>query len=161
MRRNTTESLRVKLNERRIYSSHTGCWLWPGKKIGGGYGAIRVHGRYESVHRVAMFLWCGFDLKSSSWVLHKCDTPACYNPLHLYVGTPEDNVADMYDRDRQRGPVDRGSQHFKAKLDEDAVREIRRLAHLKVPTSEIARQFNVSRYTIWEVVSIRTWKSVE
>lgn len=42
------------------------------------------------------------------FVCHKCDTPACVNPDHLFVGTNADNVAD---RDK-KGRVAKGPAHY-------------------------------------------------
>lgn len=37
-------------------------------------------------------------------VLHKCDNTACCNPDHLYEGTHQDNMRDVRERGKGRGP---------------------------------------------------------
>lgn len=54
-------------------------------------------------------------------VLHKCDTPSCVNPDHLFLGTNDDNVADRVAKGRSA----KGEQHGKAKLTDRQILEIR------------------------------------
>jgi hypothetical protein len=37
-------------------------------------------------------------------VLHKCDTPACVNPVHLFAGTAAENTQDMVRKGRAKFP---------------------------------------------------------
>lgn len=73
------------------------CWLWRGCELD---EYARWHG--ELAHRVAYELEYQEPLPPHVFVLHRCDTPPCINPLHLFVGTALDNVRDMYRKDRGR-----------------------------------------------------------
>ena len=62
-----------------------GCWIWVGARTAHGHGAIRVSGKTTYVHRLAYELWLG-PIPQGLWVLHRCNTPTCCNPKHLYAG---------------------------------------------------------------------------
>lgn len=69
-----------------------GCWLWQGAKTHSGYGVFQFRGKQEGAHRVSWMIYRG-PLRGK-WVLHKCDTPECVRPAHLFLGTQFDNGRD-------------------------------------------------------------------
>lgn len=84
------------------------CWLWtrigPHKKYPAGqtvesYGQYWVDGRTYFAHRLAYELTYGAIPQGLS-VLHRCDTPACFNPAHLFLGTHADNMRDKAQKGR-------------------------------------------------------------
>lgn len=78
--------------------SPSGCWLWIGRKNPHGYGHFRRNNKCILVHR---FVYA--EVKGDPeglFVCHKCDTPACINPDHLFLGTPKDNTRDMVRKGR-------------------------------------------------------------
>jgi len=77
-----------------------GCWLWTGPGAGISYGGTSFEG-IRGAHRIAFTAFKG-SIPPGKYVLHTCDTPACVNPDHLYVGSRADNVHDMVDRQRTR-----------------------------------------------------------
>ena len=89
-------------------------------------------------------------------VLHKCDTPACVNPEHLFLGTPADNSADMVAKNRSS----HGVANCKAKLTPEEVVRIRSLRTEGVSAKRIAVAFGVSYHLIDLIVSRKLWKRI-
>lgn len=78
-----------------------GCWWWISVRNEDGYGQFRNDelGRMEGAHRFSWRLTHG-DIPHGMCVLHHCDNPPCVNPDHLFLGTQQDNIADMHAKGR-------------------------------------------------------------
>jgi hypothetical protein len=109
-RTSSIETVTERLMRHRTITTH-GCWEWTGVVNHRGYGLIGFHkiGRTVAVHRMAAHIWLGMeDLRAKVYVCHKCDNPRCFNPEHLFIGTPSDNVRDAIAKGRR--PARRPSQ---------------------------------------------------
>jgi hypothetical protein len=78
----------------------TRCWLWVGAKKRGGYGHLHYRGHNLGAHRVSWLVHKG-PIPAGLHVLHRCDTPPCVNPAHLFVGTDQDNKDDCGRKERR------------------------------------------------------------
>ncbi len=93
-------------------SKTDGCWLWTGSTIQTGYGQIFHRGKHYPTHRLSYEMHFGKieghapgDPEAEVCVLHRCDTPACVRPDHLFLGNDADNQRDMHAKGRGRfGP---------------------------------------------------------
>lgn len=79
----------------------TECWLWQAKARLREYGSIFAWGRPQYTHRIAYALGRG-DLSLGDHVLHRCDTPLCCNPDHLFIGDQATNMKDRFAKGRYR-----------------------------------------------------------
>lgn len=149
------------------------CWLWTAGKIPDGYGRIAIGWpqRFFLAHRLSYFLATGVD--PDLCVCHRCDTPACVNPAHLFLGTHTDNMRDRNAKGRaghRKGDahharlnpelVARGESQHLAKLTEERVREIRTLFAGGATKEQLGVRFGVTRQSIGAVVARQTWKHV-
>lgn len=135
-----------------------GCWPWTACTVQG-YGRIKIGGRRGEqldAHRLSYEMARG-PIPSALVVMHSCDNRLCVNPAHLSLGTVGDNNRD---RDQKgRCSTKQGQENLAAKLTEDQVREIRRLAAGRLRTQkEIAAAHGVSVRTIESIVAGKTWK---
>ncbi len=133
------------------------CWLWCGGTLRDGkYGQMKTRGKMVYVHRVSFALNIA-PIPPTLVVRHTCDTPLCVNPLHLILGTHQDNVDDRTDRDRHRAL--RGAALPQAILDEAKVKLIRDRCAAGETHELVARSFGVARQTITAIVLRVTWRS--
>src|SRR6187455_224960 len=133
------------------------CWIWSGSK-GNGYGAIFVDGKKQSAHRFSYEMHIG-QVGPKLFVCHSCDNPRCVNPKHLWLGTNEENIADM--RAKRRGskpPLLDGTKHPKSKLTETQVRAIRKSA---ASGRALAVQYGVSDTLIYGIRSRKNWRHLD
>lgn len=134
----------------------TKCWIWQGSlNRVGGYGRPRVGGKRRMLaHRISWTLFNG-RIPFGMFVCHACDTPACVNPDHLFLGTAGDNHRDMVLKNRQYHP--KGQIHPNAKLNDNSVTVIKSLVSKGLSQSEVARQFGVTRKAVNHIIRKRTW----
>jgi hypothetical protein len=134
-----------------------GCWLWNGTKKDQGYGNFHWNvgkGRSKHIivaHRASWLLYRG-EVPAGLLVLHRCDTPACVNPDHLFLGTNQDNIDDRNAKGRQV----RGEKHLSARLTPDIVRKIREV--VIIPSDLLAAELGVTVRTINQIRSGETWR---
>lgn len=130
-----------------------GCWLWTASKNSKGYGQFKYKGKMTGSHRVAWILTNG-EIPEGLCVLHKCDTPACCNPRHLFLGTQCDNMQDMYDKKRKNNE---GVRNGRSKLTENMVLAIRQDPR---PRNIVGLEYGMSPNQISAIVLKRCWTHV-
>lgn len=128
----------------------THCWNWTGAKDAGGYGfSVGVRS-----HRVIYERATG-SIPAGMLVLHRCDNRACVNPLHLFLGTHQDNCEDMNLKGRGNPP--RGEMCHGARLTEADVIAIRDDPRFQ---SEIASAYGIAQTTVSAIKRKVNWKHV-
>ena len=150
-----TDRLCERFWQRVMRTEDDGCWLWQ-QPAPHQYGAIgakrRATGRWVTVrtHRLAWALAHG-EVPDDLDVLHHCDVRACVRPDHLFLGTQQDNMADM-DRKGRRvlPPADKVTP-----AEVIAIREA--YATGDVSQKELGRQYALDQSTICDIVRGISW----
>lgn len=135
--------------------TETGCWEWRGYCRPSGHGAIGIGKQaVDYAHRISWIVHNG-PIPDGQAVCHRCDNPPCVNPAHLFLGTISDNNADMRGKGRQA----RGQTNGSAKLTDDQVREIRRMAG-SCSQRAIAEEFGVTQQLVSHIIRRTRWGHV-
>lgn len=128
-----------------------GCWLWLAARSANGYGCItETIGGKRVVYvasRVAYELTNG-PIGKGLLVLHKCDTPLCVKPDHLFLGTQLENVKDSMSKGRHTG------------MDQQAVRDMRARYDQGVSCRTLAKEYGVHRRTVEKIVKRKRWSNI-
>lgn len=136
-----------------------GCWEWLCGTNAYGYGRVRFNGRAQLAHRVAWQIENG-PISNGAHVCHSCDNPLCVRPDHLWLGTAQDNMADMKAKGRQR----RGEGKPNAVLTADLVRQIRQ-EHVhrckKHGSLAIAKRLGLKHTAVYRAAMGITWRHIE
>ena len=136
----------------KVVKAESGCWLWQGAKNQYGYGLATYEGKKnQTAHRLSYRIHKG-EIQPGLLALHTCDTPACVNPEHLFLGSNKDNMDDC----RAKGRVGRTGAKF---TPEDVI-AIRAAKAEGKTLKEVAAQFDTTYLTVWVICQRRTWKNV-
>lgn len=161
-----------------------GCWYWLGKPSRNGYGNFKLNYKQWIAHRLSWFIHYGDP--GEKFVCHKCDNPLCVRPDHLFLGTHQDNMDDMYAKGRGRkasgkdhglvknpsaaasgkdhwsikypDKVPKGEKSSSAKLTRQEVLEIRKRYDSGERHADIAKDFSVNKGTISKIGLRIRWK---
>lgn len=175
--RNTISDLNVKhLNsvlDRLISNSKKvgDCIEWQLRTDDYGYGGMWCLSGEVLVHRLSYMLFIG-DIPDGLCVLHSCDNRKCVRPLHLWIGTSQENTEDARKKGRlaigfrngkytmpHRTP--RGELSGHSKLKEKDVLKIRELACSGLIThTELAKMFRVSKSLIGPIIHRHIWTHI-
>lgn len=130
------------------------CWEWKRAKDRHGYGQFEIAGKAYRSHRVAyMFVFGDPPLGTGyhgTCVLHDCDNRVCRNPLHLFIGTPVDNMQDCARKGRTSN----------ARLTDNQVRSLRSMYEYGVVQMELAALFGLRQPTVSKIVLRLSYKHV-
>jgi hypothetical protein len=145
--------IRLRFLSKFDFSPDTGCWVWTAARHPQGYGLIkRKDGAQLRAHRLAYELAYG-PIPQGLQVCHRCDNPRCVRPSHMFLGTAEDNAADMVAKGRSARLA--GERNGAARLSRRDVETIRASC---ATYRSLAQRFNVSPSAIGLIKRRERWK---
>lgn len=146
-----------------------GCWLWAYRDGDAErYPEIMIGRKRQNVSRMILEATTGV---IGEVARHTCDRPRCCNPEHLLWGSAADNTQDAMKRGRlasgDRNPsrlrperLARGEDHGRSVLTEQQVREIRARHAQGMSGYALAKQYNVTKRTVSQIVRRETWRHI-
>lgn len=144
----------------KILVSEKGCWEWQGAKCGGKkkgegrYGLFNIGTELIMSHQASYLYFYGIDPRPLKLqVLHKCDNPACINPLHLFLGTHQDNMDDAVRKERMNFGEINGHTHLTSQ-------DAKAIYHDPRGLKEIGEEYGICSASVWNIKKENTWKHV-
>ena len=144
-----------------------GCWnCISHSKYRGGYIKVYKNGKNIKLHREVLSIKLGRKLLNTEVTRHKCDNPQCCNPEHLEVGTMQDNVNDMIQRERafwQTHPKEKFtiSKRNKANInitEDDVTLIYKKVVGENISQKHICEEYGYTRGIVQNIINKKTWK---
>ena len=138
------------------------CSQWNGATRNGGYGHVSVRGIFFAVHRLVWEILRG-PIPKGKVICHHCDNPLCSNIRHLFVGTIQDNVDDMWRKGRG-GPRSfpkpwiRGTKHGHCRLTDEQVSSLRSDRQRGMTFRAIGEKYGIAAPTAHGIVTYKRHK---
>jgi len=146
-------TLKERFESKYVPIPGTGCWIWTGATVPRGYGKLSVRTSFwEYAHRISWQLYRGA-IQDGMYVCHKCDTPSCVNPDHLFIGSAKDNNDDMIAKNRNCI----GDARSDAKLTK---KQVEFIYASKLPGVWLSKEFGVSTGLISGIRRGKKWNCV-
>lgn len=147
-------SLHDFILSRTVVDKKTGCWNSTSKSKG--THPIVRHSALKGTTSIGRASWICFfgPIKNGLDVCHECDNGKCGNPMHLFLGTEEENMQDCLNK----GRFSKGTNHYRAKINPKIAKAIRFMRASKISYPVIARRTGLSVGACWCVATGRTWK---
>lgn len=135
------------------------CWIWTRATTDWGYGKLTVNKVWYLAHRRSYEMAHG-SIPEGMFICHRCDTPACVRPEHLFAGTAAQNTQDMHEKRRAGREGAPGEQNAKHKLLNEQVVAIRtRFDHGEL-IRDLAAEYGLGVSAISNIVNGRRWKHI-
>lgn len=150
MDRPTTKEVARFISKINITKS---CWGWESVITIYGYGHFRYRDKMVRAHRFSYALFVGH-IPDEMQILHKCNNRKCVNPVHLYLGTHQQNMDDR----KKAGDNAIGIKNASAKLSNKDVFIIRSLhSDKKYGYKNTAEIFGISSTQVGNIVKGINW----
>lgn len=135
-----------------------GCWeCISHRQDNWGYPGFKLKGRMIKIHR---FMYCIFnkiqnidDIRGKI-IRHKCDNRLCSNPLHLEIGSHQQNMQDR----QNKGHTLQGSKNHFSKITEIDVLYIR---SSNMSLSYLSEMYGICKGTVRRIKKRQLWKHVK
>lgn len=137
------------------------CTPWKGKKFPNGYGHFRNQlGISRYAHRAIWEIAHG-KIPEGQYVCHKCDNPSCVRLSHLYLGTPIDNMRDMFSKGRAISNNKwKKCRTLKPLPTKEEILAIRKLSSEGISNKTLAEIFKISHDSVYCIVTKRRYADV-
>jgi len=130
-----------------------GCWIWTGATDSNGYGSFRGKNGTQPAHRAVYEFYIG-SIPEDLNLCHRCDTPSCVNPYHMFPGTQKDNVQDSMNKKR----LWRDGVHKNASVTREDIKDIREDPR---PVRKISHDYNISASEVGRIKRRERWSHLE
>jgi DNA-binding transcriptional regulator YiaG len=131
----TTKAIEYEINENN-------CFIVTSHQLDRqGYPVITRGSRKQKLSRYIYSLKHG-EILEGKVIMHTCDNPSCINIKHLQLGTQQDNIQDMHNKNRSRWSAhDKTSGTF--------IKELRKSKGIS--QTWLAKQSGVNRTHLWKI----------